>query len=352
MAEADPHRPAATVARRTRVITDVARDTIDATALVEGGHPVVLKGAARDWPLVQAGLASPEAVAAMLREADAGLPVVGYIGDPAIRGRYHYNVDMTAMNFTTERASLNVFLDRLLATMDDPAAPSIYLGSTDLDTYLPGLRETNAIVPADGTFDRHPPVASIWIGNRTVAATHWDMSNNIAVCVAGTRRFTLFPPEQVANLYPGPIEPTPAGQVVSMVDLAAPDLDRYPRFAEALAAGEVAELEPGDVLVYPALWWHHVEATAPFNILVNYWWNAAPDFMDTPMTTLLHALLSLRDRPAHEKAAWRAMFDHYVFGPPDAAAAHLPDGARGPLAPLDPTIARRLRALVANRLNR
>ena len=70
-----------------------------------------------------------------------------------------------------------------------------------------------------------------------------------------------------------------------MVDPAAPDLARYPRFAQALAAGEVAELEPGDALFYPALWWHQVEARDGFNIMMNYWWDAVPDFIDMPMAT-------------------------------------------------------------------
>lgn len=350
MADADAVISRAT--RPVRTIESVAIDSIAVTDLIAQGRPVLLKGAARDWPLVQAGLESPASAAAMLREADAGLPVVGYVGEPAIGGRFHYTADVTGMNFTSERAPLGQFLDRILATQGDENAPSIYLGSTDLDTYFPGLRAANDIVPSDGTFTANTPVASIWIGNRTIAATHWDMSNNMAVCVAGRRRFTLFPPGQVGNLYPGPIEPTPAGQVVSMVDLTAPDLDRYPKFADALAVAEVAELEPGDVLVYPALWWHHVEALAPFNILVNYWWNAAPDYLDTPMTTLLHGLLSLRGRPDHEKQAWRAIFDHYLFAPSEQAAGHLPEAAQGPLAPLDAMMARRLRALVANRLNR
>jgi hypothetical protein len=162
----------------------------------------------------------------------------------------------------------------------------------------------------------------------------------------------LFPPDQVANLYPGPLEPTPSGQVVSLVDFRRPDFERFPRAREAMAAAQVAELEPGDVLIYPALWWHQVEALETFNVLVNYWWNAAPAFLDTPQTTLLHALLSLRDRPDHEKAAWRSLFDYYVFGPPDGAAAHLPPEARGDLGPIDEIRARRLRANLLNRLNR
>jgi hypothetical protein len=233
-----------------------------------------------------------------------------------------------------------------------PEGPSLYIGSTDLDDYFPGLRSENDLGLDPAAFGEEPPIASIWIGNRTVAAAHYDMSNNVACCVAGRRRFTLFPPDQVANLYPGPLEPTPGGQVVSMVDLRSPDLDRFPRAAEALAAAQVADLEPGDVLVYPALWWHQVEALEPFNVLVNYWWNTSPGFMDTPQTTLLHALLSLRDRPEHEKAGWKALFDYYVFGPADQAGAHLPPEVRGDLGPLDERRARVLRANVLNRLNR
>jgi hypothetical protein len=111
-------------------------------------------------------------------------------------------------------------------------------------------------------------------------------------------------------------------------------------------------MEPGDVLFYPALWWHQVEALDPFNAMINYWWNPVPAWFDTPQTTLLHALLSLRDRPENEKRAWRALFEYYVFGPADRAASHLPEAARGALAPIDEPTARRLRAQVLNRLNR
>jgi len=67
---------------------------------------------------------------------------------------------------------------------------------------------------------------------------------------------------------------------------------------------------------------------------------------------LLHAMLSLRDRPAHEKEAWRAIFDYYIFGPGERPAAHLPAPGRGPLASLDPVAARQLRALIQRQLNR
>ena len=86
--------------------------------------------------------------------------------------------------------------------------------------------------------------------------------------------------------------------------------------------------------------------------MINYWWNTAPQYMDTPQNTLLHALLSLRDRTEQEKRAWRAMFDYYIFGPAGKAAAHLPEGPGATSRRMDETKARRLRAQLLQRLNR
>ena len=340
------------IATRTEELKGIDPEAIPFDALIARQRPVILKGVARDWPLVRHGLHSPLEAIRYLTSFYQGQPITGYVGAPEINGRFHYNADVTALNFTAERTRLDTFLDRIVAHRDDPQPPSFYIGSTDVDGYLPGLRAENDLKLKSGTFGPMPPMVSIWMGNHTIASAHWDMSNNIACCMVGGRRFTLFPPEQIENLYPGPLEPTPGGQVVSMVDFADPDLERFPRFADAMKAGEVAELEPGDVLVYPALWWHHVEALGSFNAMINYWWNAVPSFMDTPMNTLLHALLSLRDRPDAEKRSWRAMFDYYIFGPSDRPAAHLPEAARGALAPLDDLAARRLRAMLLNKLNR
>ncbi len=336
--------------RRTRVVEGATGLSPD--ALLADGRPVILRGLAADWPLVAAGREGADAAIGYLKRFDAGRQVVGYTGEPAIGGRYFYRDDWSGLNFEAKRVALSDYLNRIAAHSDDPLPPSFYVGSTDLDTYLPGLSAENGLAFPDPPPGRDPPLVSIWIGNRTVAATHYDMSNNLACCLVGRRRFTLFPPNQIANLYPGPLEPTPGGQVVSMVDLRAPDLDRYPRFADALATAEVAELEPGDVLFYPALWWHNVEALDGFNVMINYWWNAVPAFVDTPMTTLLHGILSLRERPEAEKRAWAALFDYYVFGDSARAAAHLPAGVRGDLDPLDDRAARRLRARITERLNR
>ncbi|WP_084581376.1 cupin-like domain-containing protein [Sphingomonas azotifigens] len=333
-----------------RVVEGSDPNAIPFDQLLADQAPVILKGVASGWPLVQAGLQSADAAMDLLQRFDAGRPVVTFTGAPEIAGRFFYDETVTGLNFRSRREPLGALLDAMRPQIGSADAPSFYVGSTDLDEYLPGFRAENDLRLDHPMFARH--LASIWIGNRTTATCHYDMSHNLAVCAVGRRRFTLFPPDQIANLYPGPLEPTPGGQVVSMVDFAAPDFTRHPGFREAMAVAQVAELEAGDLLFYPAMWWHHVEALAPFNVLVNYWWNTSPAWLDTPQLTLLHALLSLRDRPAPEKAAWKALFDYYVFGEADRAAAHLPPAARGALDPIDAVQARRLRAQLLHRLNR
>jgi hypothetical protein len=196
------------------------------------------------------------------------------------------------------------------------------------------------------------PLISIWVGNKTRVAAHYDAPENIACVVIGKRRFTLFPPSQIENLYPGPLDFTPAGQTISMVDFENPDFEKYPRFKTALEHAQVADMEPGDALLLPSMWWHHVEGLSKFNMLINYWWRVSPKYMGQATTVLNHALLSIRDLPAHEKAAWKHIFDYYIFNDSTYAGEHLPEAARGSLGELDEMQARKLRALLLNKLNR
>lgn len=191
-------------------------------ALLRSTTPLVLRGLVRDWPLARAGAQSAQAAAQYLRRFDRGEAVVAQVGPPEIAGRFFYNADMSGFNFRPERVPLAVVLETLLRDLEVAQPPAIYVGSTTLDTYLPGLRADNPI-----TLPQAEPLASIWIGNRTRIAAHQDLPDNLACVVAGRRRFTLFPPEQLANLYIGPLDLTPAGQPVSLVDITAPDLERF-----------------------------------------------------------------------------------------------------------------------------
>jgi hypothetical protein len=319
--------PAAT-ANRVR-----ERGAVDAATFrseVAGGNsPVLLRGQAAAWQAVERGQMGDRPIAEYLASFGGGQPLEVMVGPPEIGGRFFYREDMRGFNFQRQRVPLGSLVGELLrlAEQQSPDPPAIYASAAEAPDHLPGWHEANPLdlPPSDA-------VPRLWIGNATQVATHFDASPNLAVCVAGSRRFTLFPPEQVANLYLGPLDNTLAGPPNSMVDPDAPDLERYPRFAEALAHAQVAELAPGDALFIPAIWWHHVRAFGRLNVLVNYWW--AYDSSATPFIALVHALMSVRDLPPAEKRAWRAWFDHLVFGDEDgAAAAHLPDHARGILGP-------------------
>jgi hypothetical protein len=131
-----------------------------------------------------------------------------------------------------------------------------------------------------------------------------------------------------------------------MVSLRNPDLERFPRFAAALAASQSAELGPGDALFIPFGWWHHVESLTPFNVLVNYWWNDAPRH-GSAFDCMLHAVLTLRELPPEQRAVWHSLFEHYVFTPGDEAMAHLPREQRGLLGPSSPERVQAIRAILA-----
>lgn len=339
----------------TPVATPVREIDFDPTAgvpmqaLLAADEPLVLRGLARDWGLVAAGRESMMQAMQVLRSHYNGQPVTYSWGAPAVRGRPFYSDDFTALNCEVRRDDLGSVLEAIAAHADDAQPPTYYVASLLIDTRLPGLRADNDLdLAAHGI--TAPP--SIWIGNRVTASCHYDALNNIAVCAVGRRRFTLFPPEQIGNLYPGPLDPTPGGQAVSVVDFAQPDLQRYPRFADALPHARSTVLEPGDAIYIPSLWWHHVQGLEAFNVLVNYWWASLPAHIPTPMHALQHALWTLRDRPEREKQAWRAIFDYYVFGPAERAGEHLPEPARGLLAPVDEAMSRQLRAMLIGKLNR
>ena len=313
----------------------------------EADGPLVFRGLVAGWPLVQKGRVSKQATDSYLRAAYDGSPVTAFISEANAGGRIFYTEGLADTNFRQIKTDLGWVLDRIREYEGDPASPVVYMGSMALAYCLPSIKEANSL-----SLPGLEATVRIWIGNRSRVAAHYDVPENIACVCAGTRRFTLFPPNQLENLYVGPIDFTPAGQSISLVDLDAPDLDRYPRFAEALKHAQASELEPGDAIYVPSMWWHHVEGLDNFNILVNHWWRTCPNYLGAPQDALLHAILSIRDLPEEQRQAWRGIFDHYVFRADDASIEHIPADRRGVLGQLDETAARKLRSTLRNNLNR
>jgi len=337
------------VTKPIREISGCRPDTLPLDDLLAAATPCVLRGLVADWGITRAGLRSDHDAASYIRFFYNGKTVSASFGGPEIAGRLFYNEDLTQLNFANQRAQMDEFLDRILSHLADDQPPTMYMGSTLVDSYLPGVRKENDLRMSAHGID---PPPSIWIGNRTIASCHYDAPNNIACCVVGKRRFTLFPPEQIFNLYPGPFEPTPGGQAISLVDFENPDLAKFPNFLAAIDAGQVAEVGPGDAVFIPSMWWHHVQGLSRFNALVNYWWTTLPAHIPTPMNALYHAIWTLRDRPENEKRAWKQVFDYYVFGQADLPREHFPEQARGILGPMTEEHARQIRAMLLNKLNR
>ena len=295
------------------------------------GRPLVIRGLVRDWPIVKLAQQSDTAFAQRLAELDNGADVTTLAIAQEADGIIGYTPDMAGLSYQHFKVPVTMGLQRLAKYSRRENAPGVVIQSVPIRDCLPGLL-------ADHTLPFLAPDVEprLWMGNRITTPTHFDSQHNIACVVCGTRRFTLFPPEQLPNLYIGPLDFAPTGAAISMARLDQPDDPRYPRLKLALAAAQVAELHPGDAIYMPPLWWHNVESLERLNALVNYWWSP----MDVPgyhtghaRAALYHCLLAFRALPPAERAHWKNLLDYYVFGG-EEAVAHIPEHRRGVLGPL------------------
>ena len=302
----------------------------------DSDQPCVLRGLVSHWPVVEHAKESPQSLLSYLSELATAEPVTVYEVPASAKGRVFYNQDLSGFNFSRGKAPLAAVCDELQRRSSEDDV--LYVGSTLLDHWLPEFRSANDI-----DLQGREALVSLWLGGPARIAAHHDFPHNIACNIGGRRRFTLFAPEQAKNLYIGPLDFTPAGQAISLVDFANPDLEKFPRFAEAQAASIVIELEPGDAIYIPSMWWHHVESLDQVNGLVNYWWRSTPVYHGSPSNALLHAILAIKDLPDSQRQIWQQMFDDYVFNADAESLEHIPEAARGILNPVDEESARALK---------
>jgi hypothetical protein len=315
--------------------------------IVPSQEPLVLRGAVQDWPAVRAGLESPRSMAEYLRAHDVGTEAETLFGDPAIGGHFFYNDALNGFNFERRMQRVGDSLQQLLGLLESSNPQSIYVGALPTPGSMPGFTQDNAFALLNTSI-----MPRLWIGNRVTVQTHYDLSHNVACVLSGHRRFTLFPPEQLDNLYVSPLEFTLAGQPISMVRLEQPDFARYPRFREALKHARATELAPGDALFVPYMWWHHVESLDAFNVMVNYWWDDTPSWQGSPFEALVHAILAVKSLPERKRAIWQRAFEHYVFQRDGDPVAHLQPRQRGIQGTPSPQLADFIRDYLAKSLAR
>lgn len=307
---------------------------LDLAALLAREQPLVIRGLVADWPLVRVACESDSDFARALASLDNGTDVDTLRLPPEAGGHLGYAPDMGGFNYRHFRVPLTQGLQRLAGYSQIDHPPGVAIQSVAIDTCIPGFRREHALNLLDASI-----TPRLWVGNRVTTPTHFDSQHNIACVVCGRRRFTLFPPEQLPNLYIGPLDYAPTGAAISMARLDQVDDPRFPRLRQALAAAQVATLEPGDAIYMPPLWWHNVVSLERLNALVNYWWPSLPGaghHHGDSLDALFHCILAFRELPATERAHWQRLLDHYVFDDVDPVP-HVPEHRRGVLdTPLKP----------------
>lgn len=329
---------------KVKSVTSLEYDVF-ASEIQVANKPLIIKGLVKGWPLVQAAEESREALFNFLSEYQLDGRIKILEGPASIQGAFSYNDSLSGFNFERKETQFSKFVARLLKYSEQHISPVLSMQSAYIDEYFPGLEEVTKTNLLEGR-------PRIWIGSKTTVATHYDDAENIACVVSGKRRFTLFPPEQIKNLYVGPLEFTPAGAQVSLASLVDPDFEQYPKLELACKHALVADMEPGDALYIPSLWWHHVEALEKINVLVNFWQGGSigGDVGPYPMDALLMNLLTIRSLPEQRREAWKAIFDHYIFEVNGDPLEHLPDHMHGMLGGLTPQAQEQLKAWISRQL--
>jgi hypothetical protein len=151
-------------------------------------------------------------------------------------------------------------------------SPRYRLRYVDAPARLPELERTlatpqlDALLPAARRDERR----TLWISPRgNTSSLHHDSDwDNLNLQVEGEKVFLLIPPAAFRRV-------CAHGNAQSPIDPFAPDLARFPAFADVPIVE--ARLAPGDVLFIPRYWWHCARAE---DVCVNYnvWflWDDAP----------------------------------------------------------------------------
>lgn len=207
---------------------------------VRGCRPVVLTDVTRDWPAMKRW--SPQDLKQRFGQFDVEIQD-GRDADP----------DYEENKLVHRRVvRLAPFVDRVLA---GGATNDYYLTANNealrSDAFSPLLADIGSLPPV---CDRSqlPERSSFWFGPAgTKTPLHHDTIMLFHTQVIGRKRWRLVSPLETPKLYN-------FNNVFSPVDIDAPDLRRYPLFAEVTVLDVV--VEPGETIFLPLAWWHQVES--------------------------------------------------------------------------------------------
>jgi len=218
------------------------------TRYVRRSRPVILAGAAQDWPARTRW--TPAELAR--RFSDRSVPVVR----AGRRGSFFDQRD----GVTYDSLPVPTYVEAIAARRSD-----LYM-IFRVHEHLPELLDDVRLpeVCARAAWFR----ARFWFAAEdTAGPLHADLPHNLYAQVIGRKQFLMAHHRQTARLYPFP--PWSGIPNYSRVDAEQPDLARFPRFARVKL--QLATLEPGDILYIPSLHWHQARALSD-SASINLWW--------------------------------------------------------------------------------
>ncbi|XP_012635568.2 bifunctional peptidase and arginyl-hydroxylase JMJD5 isoform X1 [Microcebus murinus] len=145
-----------------------------------------------------------------------------------------------------------------------------YLAQHQLFDQIPELRQDISIPDycCLGTGEEEEITINAWFGPQgTVSPLHQDPQQNFLAQVMGRKYIRLYSPQESEALYP---HDTHLLHNTSQVDVENPDLEKFPKFAEAPFQSCV--LSPGEILFIPVKYWHYVRAL-DLSFSVSFWWS-------------------------------------------------------------------------------
>ncbi len=229
------------------------------TLLLEGTEPLVVKGFASKWPATQRW--SFDYLRTYLGERHFN---AGWSSNFIFPGGRQGAIDQGEGPRPTPLEYHKVAVKDVLARIDDPTNPH-YLAALHIQDELELLADVPFAPARDPDFQ---PL--LWLSSPGhVTPTHYDGGEALFVQLRGRKRFVMFPPEAFEALYPFGVD-HPQARYSRMLDLTAPDFERYPK-AKGLTGYE-AVLEPGSMLFVPQYWWHNVftdSTSVSINFLLN-----------------------------------------------------------------------------------
>ena len=149
------------MSHHVRVIDGLRFDRIPFDELFAGNEPVLMRGLVADWPLVQAAREAPSRVMDLLASNYTKKPVIVYVGDPEMRGRFSYNESLTGFNYRAERRDFTEVLDLIRADSGSEVHPYYYMNSLVVDQSFPGLAAQNSLVFDHPVFEHYTRVGKI-----------------------------------------------------------------------------------------------------------------------------------------------------------------------------------------------